>query len=171
MLSVGHLCALPGPSYNPLFFKTVFYLFSKMKGLRVRGQVCLRSPTLDCKSLVCLLLSWEFPLTQYAAQEFCLHTGNLQGVGDNGAFQTIVSQQAGCLTPLDLSFPAPVEDRQAPRYLGLRKARSQISAQVGVSSCSVSPQGGGGKSSYHSSSLGPLSPKPEEIAVSPYRRL
>jgi hypothetical protein len=91
ILSVEGLGAL----HRTLFLQYCILSVFQMKELRVRGEVCLRSPSLDCKPGLPAAKAGVSNNT-ICGLRILFHAGHLQGV-ETGAFQAIVSQQRGLL--------------------------------------------------------------------------
>lgn len=85
MLSVEDL----GGLHRTLSLQHCIVSVFQVKELRVTGQVCLRSPSLDCKPDLPAARAGVTNNT-ICSPRILFHTGDLQGV-ETGAFQAIVS--------------------------------------------------------------------------------
>lgn len=118
ILSVEDLGAL----HKALFLQYCILPVFQRKELRVRGQVCLRSPSLECKP--------GLPAAKVEVSNntrILLHTGDLQGV-ETGAFLAIVSQQRGLLDTPRPFIPSLCGGQAG--YLGLGCLFQRVSPSV-----------------------------------------
>lgn len=114
ILSVEDLGAL----HRTLFLQYCILSVFQMKKLGVRGQACLRSPSLDCK-LGLPAAKARVSNNTISGPRILPHTGDLQGV-ETGAFQAIVFQQRGLLDTPRPFLPS----------LGRRTDRHRVSQTV-----------------------------------------